>query len=269
MAGEVVAGGHRLETLTVPAGDPGAPTLVLLHEGLGSISMWRDFPQALAARTGCTVVAYSRQGHGNSAPLQGPRAVRYMHDEALVALPELLRGLGIERPVLVGHSDGASIAAIFAGAAGIAPGLRPRGLVLMAPHVFVEDLTVTSIAAVKRAYETTDLPRRLARHHADADRTFYGWNDIWLHPEFRAWNIEDYLPGILCPVLLIQGEGDEYGTQAQLAAIRRAVTASPVEEVLLPACGHSPHRDQPAATLDAIAGFLVRLRGDTNGAGRR
>jgi pimeloyl-ACP methyl ester carboxylesterase len=248
----------------IPAGDPAAPTLVLLHEGLGSISMWRDFPQALATRTGCAVVAYSRHGHGGSAPLAGPRAVGYMHDEALVALPELLTGLGIERPVLIGHSDGASIAAIFAGAPGIEPRLKPRGLVLMAPHVFVEDLTVASIAAVKRAYETTDLPRRLGRHHADADRTFYGWNDIWLHPEFRAWNIEEYLPGILCPVLLIQGEEDEYGTPAQLAAIRRGVTGAPVEEVLLPACGHSPHRDQPAATLDAIAGFLARLRGDTN-----
>jgi pimeloyl-ACP methyl ester carboxylesterase len=269
MEDQVTAGGHRLETLTIPAGDPAAPTLVLLHEGLGSISMWRDFPQALAACTGCAVVAYSRYGHGNSAPLEGPRAVRYMHDEALVALPDLLQRLGIERPVLVGHSDGASIAVIFAGAAGMEPRLRPRGLVLMAPHVFVEDLTVESIAAVKRAYETTDLPRRLGRHHADGDRTFYGWNDIWLHPDFRAWNIEEYLPGIDCRVLLIQGEEDEYGTPEQLAAIRRGVTAVPVEERLLPACGHSPHRDQSAATLEAIADFVARLRKDTNRTGGR
>jgi pimeloyl-ACP methyl ester carboxylesterase len=262
MEDQVTAGGHRLETLTIPAGDPAAPTLVLLHEGLGSISMWRDFPQALAACTGCAVVAYSRYGHGNSAPLEGPRAVRYMHDEALVALPDLLQRLGIERPVLVGHSDGASIAVIFAGAAGMEPRLRPRGLVLMAPHVFVEDLTVESIAAVKRAYETTDLPRRLGRHHADGDRTFYGWNDIWLHPEFRTWNIESSVGKIRVPLLLIQGAADEYGTVAQLDAIAAGARDARVDSLYLAQCGHCPHRDRPELVLPAIAAF-ARSTGGT------
>jgi pimeloyl-ACP methyl ester carboxylesterase len=266
---EVTVAGRRIETLALPAADPGKPVLVLLHEGLGSVAMWRDFPQALAARTGCGVVAYSRYGHGASERLAAPRAVRYMHDEALVALPELLERLDVERPVLIGHSDGASIAAIYAGGGAGEARRRPRGLVLMAPHVFVEKVTVASIAAVKRTYEATDLKRRLGRYHADAERTFRGWNDIWLHPEFRAWNIEEHLPGIQCPVLLIQGADDEYGTPAQLAAIRRGVAAAPVEQLLLPDCGHSPQRDQPAATLDAIARFVARLPEDTNAGGGR
>jgi pimeloyl-ACP methyl ester carboxylesterase len=243
--------GRRLEVERI-AGDA-ARALVFLHEGLGSISMWRDFPARVAAATGCPAVVYSRYGYGRSDVLEAPFAVDYMHREALETLPELLAKLGIERPVLVGHSDGASIALIYAGSR---DGLE--GLVALAPHVFVEDLSVKSIAQAKVAFETTDLPQKLARHHADAHRTFYGWNDIWLHPDFRRWNIEAYLPAIRCPVLAVQGVDDEYGTMAQVAALERQV-GGPCEVVKLAACGHSPHRDQPESTLAAIVRFVAAL----------
>jgi pimeloyl-ACP methyl ester carboxylesterase len=251
----VTAGGHRLEYERIDVGGHDRPTLVMLHEGLGSIAMWRDFPHRLAHATASRVVAYSRYGYGRSEPLQTPRAVRYMHDEALVTLPQLLDALVVERPILVGHSDGASIALIHAGAA-------PRpviGVVAMAPHVVVEDISVASIAAARGAYETTDLRDKLARYHADVDSAFRGWNDIWLHPDFRGWNIEEYLPRIACPVLAIQGEDDEYGTMDQLARIAKG--ARDVELVKLEDCRHSPHRDQPDAVLEAIARFVDRIAG--------
>jgi len=233
------------------AGD--GPTLVLLHEGLGSLGLWRDIPQALAARTGCEVIAYSRYGNGYSEPLAAKRDPRYMHDEAR-ALPELLSHYGVIDPVLIGHSDGASIALIHAGTR-----KNVRALVLMAPHVFVEDVAISSIAATRNAYETTDLRERVARRHEDGDKTFYGWNDIWLDPAFRAWNIEEYLPAISCPVLLIQGRDDQYGTVVQLDAIERGVKGQ-VERLVLDDCRHAPHRDQPEATLVAIEDFLSRAR---------
>jgi pimeloyl-ACP methyl ester carboxylesterase len=246
--------GRRLEVERI-GGEAARPVLVFLHEGLGSISMWRDFPARVAAATGCAAVVYSRYGYGRSDALDAPFAVDYMHREALEALPELLARLRIERPVLVGHSDGASIALVYAGSRD-----DPAGLVALAPHVFVEDLSVESIARAKVAFETTDLPQRLARHHADARRTFYGWNDIWLHPDFRRWNIEAFLPAVRCPVLAVQGEDDEYGTMAQVAAVERQVGGR-CEVVRLAACGHSPHRDQPEATLAAIARFVAALPG--------
>jgi len=248
----VEADSHRLEVERLD-GDTRRPTLVFLHEGLGSISMWRDFPARVATATGCPAVVYSRYGYGQSDLLEAPFAVDYMHREALETLPELLARLGLERPVLVGHSDGASIALIHAGSR---DGLT--GLVALAPHVFVEDISVRSIAEAKTAFETTDLPQKLARHHADARRTFYGWNDIWLHPDFRRWNIEAFLPAIRCPVLAIQGTDDEYGTMAQVEAIERQV-AGRCEVVRLAACGHSPHRDQPELTLAAIERFVATL----------
>ena len=248
----VEAGGHRLEVERL-AGDAARPTLVFLHEGLGSVSMWRDFPGRVAAATGCPVVVYSRYGYGQSDLLEAPFAVDYMHCEALETLPGLLAALAIRRPVLVGHSDGASIALIHAGSR---DGLT--GLAVLAPHVFVEDISVQSIAAARTTFETTDLPQKLARHHADARRTFYGWNDIWLHPDFRRWNIEGFLPAIRCPVLAIQGADDEYGTMAQVEAIERQVGGR-CEVVRLQACGHSPHRDQPEPTLAAIARFVASL----------
>ena len=246
-------GGHRLETAWIPPARPGRPTLVMLHEGLGSVALWKDFPQQLARRTGCGTLVYSRYGHGASTLLAEARPVEYMHREAEAVLPAVLGHFGIERPVLFGHSDGGSIALIYAG-------FRPHdvaGLILEAPHVFVEDVTVASIAGVKETYRTTDLAGKLRRYHQDVDRTFWGWNDIWLDPRFRAWNIEAYLPAIRCPILAIQGIDDEYGTAAQLDAIAAATPAT--EIVLLGRCGHSPHRDQAAETLERSARFIDML----------
>ncbi|MCC6609300.1 MAG: alpha/beta hydrolase [Burkholderiales bacterium] len=242
--------GRKIEYRRIAAERPDTPVLVFLHEGLGSVSLWRDFPDQVARATGCGAVVYSRYGYGRSDVLQSAHQVDYMYREARDALPELIDKLGIVDPLLVGHSDGASIAIIYAAAH---PGMR--GLVLEAPHVFVEEISVKSIAAARTAFETTDLPRKLARHHADPARTFFGWNDIWLHPDFLAWNIEAYLPSIACPTLLIQGRDDEYGTLRQLDAIRRQVKGR-VERVTLDACGHSPHRDQAEATLAAMVRFI-------------
>jgi len=252
--------GRRLEVLRIPGASADAPTLVFLHEGLGSVSMWRDFPSRAAQATGCPAVVYSRAGYGDSDAAALPRPVRYMHDEALETLPRLLDALGVREPVLVGHSDGGSIALVYAGARDAYTGAlgAPRGLVAMAPHVFVEDVSVESIARAKVAFETTDLRERLARHHADAESAFRGWNDVWLHPDFRAWNIEEVLPLITCPVLAIQGFDDEYGTMAQIDAVVRQVSG-PVEALRLDRCGHSPHRDQPAAVLEALTRFVARL----------
>ncbi len=245
--------GRRLEYERIEVAATGRPTLVLLHEGLGSVAMWRDFPGRLAHATGCNAVVFSRYGYGRSDPLAGPRDVRYMHDEALSALPELLDTLGIDAPILVGHSDGGSIALIHAGSR-----LRPVGAVVtLAAHVFVEDLSIASIAAARTAYASADLRRLLARYHADVDSAFRGWNDIWLHPDFRAWNIEEYLPRIACPVLAIQGADDEYGTMEQMRCIGAQVRD--VEIVELADCRHSPHRDQPEAVLEAMTRFVDRV----------
>src|SRR5215471_3648934 len=245
--------GHRIEYERIEVGGKGRPSLVLLHEGLGSVAMWRDFPRRLAHATGCDAVVYSRHGYGRSDPLTEARAVDYMHDEALCALPELLDKLAIPRPILVGHSDGGSIALIHAGA-----GIRPvAGVVTLAAHVLVEDISVASIAAAKVAYETTDLRARLARYHDDVDGAFWGWNRIWLHPDFFAWNIEEYLPRIACPVLAIQGEDDEYGTMEQMRRIGARVPD--IELLELGDCRHSPHKDQPEAVLDAITRFVDRV----------
>jgi pimeloyl-ACP methyl ester carboxylesterase len=254
---DVAIDGVRLETLRYD-GDPALPTIVMLHEGLGSIGLWRDFPARLAERTGCSVVAYSRYGYGRSDVLREKRQPDYMHREAERALPELLAHLGIDDPILFGHSDGASIALIYAGAHPAAV----RALILEAPHVFVEDLSVRSIAEAKTAYATTDLPAKLSRWHADADATFYGWNDIWLDPRFRAWNIEASLAGVRCPVLLIQGDADEYGTAAQLEAIAKRVPAS--ETLLVAGARHSPHRDATEAVLERIATFVAALTSESD-----
>ena len=251
----LVAAGRNLEYALIPAAQPDRPTLVLLHEGLGSLAMWKDFPQKVSEATGCAVLTYSRYGYGGSERLAEARGVDYMHCEALDSLPEVLAKLEIADPVLLGHSDGGSIALIYAGA-GKTP--APRGLVLMAPHVFVEQLTVDSIAKAKQAYASTDLGRKLGRYHDDPDSTFWGWNDIWLLPEFFHWNIEEYLPGVACPTMVIQGADDEYGSLKQVEAIERQVSG-PCEAVILPDCKHSPHRDREAATLDAVSRFLETL----------
>lgn len=252
--GEFVVDGRRLQTLCIEPTGSAAPTIVMLHEGLGSIALWKDFPQRLAARTECRVLVYSRYGHGNSEKLAERRPVTFMHHEGRVVLPELLEKLNIERPILLGHSDGGSISLVFAGTY---PG-RVRALILEAPHVFVEDLSVASIAAAKVAYETTDFRDKLARYHAHVDATFWGWNDIWLDPHFRSWNIEEYLETIRCPTLCIQGEQDEYGTPAQVEAVRARLPRT--EIVMLPDCAHSPHRDQGEATLEKMAEFVAKIK---------
>ena len=249
----VTVAAHRIEYERIAVARAPRPTLVFLHEGLGSVAMWRDFPGRVAHAANCDAVVYSRYGYGRSDPVAEDRTPRYMHDEALVALPELLDALAIDRPILVGHSDGGSIALIHGGA-----GVRPvAAVVTLAAHVLVEDVSVASIAAARTAYATTDLRARLARFHADVDSAFLGWNRIWLAPEFRAWNIEECLPRIACPVLALQGEDDEYGTMQQMARIGAQVRD--VELLALQDCRHSPQRDRPEAVIEAITRFVDRV----------
>jgi pimeloyl-ACP methyl ester carboxylesterase len=245
--------GRRLEYRFVEPAAANGVDLVMLHEGLGSVSMWREFPDQLAQATGCRTLVYSRQGYGRSSPLDAPRRVEYMHEEARLWLPAILMRLGIRRPVLFGHSDGASIALIHAAS----PESDVAGIMALAPHVKVEDLTVRSIGAAKAAYLDTDLRTRLSRHHTDVDAAFWGWNRIWLDPAFRSWNIEALLPAIRCPILAIQGEDDEYGTMEQIASIARAAPDAGL--LALPACRHSPHRDQPQAVLAAAREFVAGI----------
>jgi pimeloyl-ACP methyl ester carboxylesterase len=246
--------GHRLEYYWTRIRAAGETVIVFLHEGLGSAGLWRDFPLMVAERTGLPTLVYSRYGYGGSTVLGEERPLEYMHREALEALPELRDALGLDDVILFGHSDGGSIALLHAGA-----GQWPvRGLIVEAPHVFVEDETIAGIEDATVAYNTTDLPSRIARHHSDGEATFRGWNDIWLKPLFRDWNIEDCLPGVTAPVLVIQGEGDEYGTARQLDAIAAQVSG-PSETLLIPDCHHSPHRDQADAVLDATARFVGAL----------
>jgi pimeloyl-ACP methyl ester carboxylesterase len=243
-----------IEYAAIPGDAGSAPTLVFLHEGLGSVALWRDFPRKVARRLNAPALVYSRFGYGASDGLQGKRTPRFMHEEALGVLPALLDQLGVERPVLVGHSDGASIALIHA-----ASSARPvRALVCLAPHVFVEPVCVESIAKIRQSYLNTDLRQRLEKYHERVDDAFLGWADIWLEPEFLAWSIEDLVAGIEEPLLLIQGRDDEYGTLAQLDRIEARVKG-PTTRLVLSACGHSPHRDQEAAVIDAIAAFVARL----------
>lgn len=225
-------------------------TLVFLHEGLGSITQWRDTPAAIATALQLPALVYARQGHGRSTPVAVPRPLSYMHDEA-ARLPAVLAAAGIVEPVLIGHSDGASIALIAAGAGHVAP----RAMVLIAPHVFVEDESVRAINSAAAAYRTGDLRARLARHHADVDGAFWGWNRAWLDPGFRAWNLEALLPRITAPILIVQGEHDEYGTVAQVTAIVRGV-AGPAEVELIEGAGHAPFRDAPERVHARIVEFV-------------
>ncbi len=255
-AGFLEVDGVRLEAEWIGPPPAEAPTLVLLHEGLGSVSLWRDFPARLAAATGCGALVYSRRGYGRSEGAPLPRGVDFMHREAEV-LERVLEVAGVMQAIPVGHSDGASIALIHAASHGEG---RVRGLILEAPHVFVEEVTVRSIAALPEAYRT-GLARALRRHHHEqTDATFEGWTGIWLDPAFRAWSLVDLLPAVRAPVLVIQGEDDEYGTLRQVEAIREGVRG-PVSTLVLPRCGHSPHRDHPDAVLSAMSEFVGRLLG--------
>ncbi|MBL8660439.1 MAG: alpha/beta fold hydrolase [Rhodospirillales bacterium] len=249
-------GDSRLEWRRVhppdAAATPDRPTLVLLHEGLGCVRLWRGFPEALARRTGLGVFLYSRAGYGRSSPALGPLPVDYHRIEALEVLPAVLAAAGVDRPVLVGHSDGGTIALINAGEA------EPPALavVTMAAHVFNEDVTLEGIVAAREAFTGTDLRARLSVYHGNnVDGAFWGWCDAWLSPAFRDWNVELHLPSVTCPVLVIQGEDDHYGTDAQVKAIAGQVSG-PAEMLMIADCGHAPHLEQPERACAAIAAFL-------------
>jgi pimeloyl-ACP methyl ester carboxylesterase len=266
----VVAGGRWLEYLWIGPGPEAAPTLVFLHDGLGCIDTWRDFPAALAAATGCGALVYSRGGYGGSDALPGPWPESFMHDAGWVELPEVVAALGVRDGFLVGHSDGGSISLIYAaGAAGRdgaeseaaragAAGGRGwlRGMALEAPHIFVEPIALESIGKLPALFRQSELWQRLVRYHgANAENCFDSWVEIWLRPEFRSWRIDELLPRVRCPVLAIQGESDPYGTLAQLETLAASCTG-PTETLLLPACGHTPHRQQREATLAAMTSFV-------------
>jgi pimeloyl-ACP methyl ester carboxylesterase len=249
----LLAGGHRLEYEWVGPEKGRERALVFLHEGLGCVAMWRGFAAALAERVHLPGLLYSRWGHGRSDRLDRPRGPRFMHEEALVTLPEVLATFAIREPILVGHSDGASIALIYAGGSGG----RARALILEAPHVLIEK--ASGLDDLVARYETTDLRARLARYHGDnADSMFRGWSGIWQDPAMDGWNIEDHVARVTCPTLVIQGEGDEYATVEQLERIARGASGS-VESMMLAACGHVPHKDQREAVLEIMSRFILRV----------
>jgi pimeloyl-ACP methyl ester carboxylesterase len=235
--------GGRVEYEDVP-GDPDRPPLLFLHEGLGSVGLWRGFHQRVAAATGRRAVAYSRHGHGWSDPPSAPRATGFMETEAEVVLPALRTALGLERPVLVGHSDGGSIALLHAGVADVS------GMVVVAPHVFAEPVGLQGVEAARRAFADGDLRARMGRRHRDPDVAFHGWNDVWLSAEFRDWDIRPRLDAITCPVLGVQGTDDPYGTVAHVEAVRDRARG-PVELLVLD-CGHAPHLERPEETTAAV-----------------
>jgi pimeloyl-ACP methyl ester carboxylesterase len=245
----------RLEYRTLP-GDARRRRLVFLHEGLGSVDLWRDFPARIAEETGHPAIVYSRRGHGWSTPATGTRDPGFMHDEALETLPSVLERLSIVEPLLIGHSDGASIALIHAAHRPVA------GVVALAPHVFVEPESVAGIDAARREFEETDMAERMQRYHHDPAATFHGWHGTWMSPAFRDWNIEGLLGGITCPLLLIQGADDRYGTEAQLTAIERAVPG-PVRRLWLAGCGHSPHLERTEEVIRAVVEFVDRFGPDS------
>ncbi|BDI04139.1 alpha/beta fold hydrolase [Sphaerotilus microaerophilus] len=256
---------QRVEFARVGVDDPAAPLLVFLHEGLGSVSMWRDFPQQMAQALGWRGLVYSRPAYGRSTPKRAEDRWRpdFMHRQAQEVLPQVLAALGHapsssgERLWLFGHSDGGSIALLHAAAF---PD-QVAGLVVCAPHLFVEALTVASIEEAREAYASTDLRAKLAKYHDDPDSAFRGWNDIWLDPDFLAWNIEAEVASVRCPVLAVQGQDDQYGTMAQIDRIAQGLPAGQVELLKLDACGHSPHRDQPKALIDRVVDFVHRRAG--------
>src|SRR5271167_26732 len=255
VVGGLVADGKQLEAVAYGPPPSEALTIVMLHEGLGCVALWRDFPAKLAAATGWGAFAYSRAGYGRSDPIDLPRPLDYMEREARFSLPMVLEAIRFERGILLGHSDGASIAAIYAGEAFSD---RVDGLVLIAPHLFTEEPGLASIAEARRAYAEGDLRARLAKYHADVDSAFRGWNGAWLDPGFTAWNIEDAVGRWRVPALLIQGDDDPYGTLKQIRAIE-ARSPAPVKSLILDRCRHSPHTEQPQATLDAIVAFCAEV----------
>lgn len=230
------------------------PLIIFLHEGLGSISMWRDWPAEVCAALGCRGLVYSRYGYGQSTPFakDEERTEDYLHVQAQDALPALLLALGLdtERPVLFGHSDGGSIALLYAS---MFPD-RAQAIAVAAPHIMIEDITVKGIHEARKLYLSTDLPERLGKHHRDGDAVFWAWADVWLRPSFRKWNIEASLDAIRCPVLALQGVDDEYGTLEQIRGIARRVPGTKLLEI--PDCGHTPQRDQPQVVIEGLRDFL-------------
>lgn len=255
-SGFLTIGEQRLEYRFIGPRPDQAPTIVMLHEGLGCIAMWGDFPEKLQAATGMGVFVYSREGYGQSSPAKLPRPLTFMHAEAQQTLPAILDAIGFRHGFLLGHSDGASIAAIYGGAH---QDHRVSGIVLIAPHFIVEDVTIASIAEMRKAYDTTDLRARLARYHADVDATVHGWTDVWLKRDFRKWDLSEFLAYIRVPVLIVQGEGDQYGTVRQIE-IAQAECYCPVEVALLPDAKHVPQREAPQATMKAVTEFIARVR---------
>ena len=251
-------GGQSLEYRMIGPMPDASPTIVMLHEGLGSMQLWGEFPDKLAATTGTGVFVYSRAGYGASSPVKLPRPLHYMHDEALHTLPAVLEAIGFRRGLLLGHSDGASIATIYAGGV---QDHRIRGLSLIAPHFVVEELSVASIRDAKRAYEEGELKPKLARWHKDVDNAFRGWNDAWLDPRFRGWDISESLGYVRVPVQIVQGAADQYGTSRQIE-IALEECYCPVDVTLLPGVGHSPHREAQDATLKAVTEFALRILRD-------
>jgi pimeloyl-ACP methyl ester carboxylesterase len=251
-------GAMRLEYRRVGPHPDAAPIIIMLHEGLGCVGLWGEFPDRLAAATGAGVFVYSRAGYGRSSPVPLPRPLTFMHDEARDVLPRLLAAIGFRRGLLLGHSDGASIAALYAGSI---QDHRVRGLVLIAPHFVTEDTGIAEIARARAAYAATDLRAKLARWHHDVDNAFKGWNDAWLDPDFRNWDITDALAYIRVPILIVQGERDQYGTARQIEVAEQECSC-PLEVALLPGIGHAPHREAPAATLQAVSAFAKRLLRD-------
>jgi pimeloyl-ACP methyl ester carboxylesterase len=255
----VNAAGHKLRvrrlTHSGNDGQGSRPTLVFLHEGLGSIEMWHDFPEVLLEKTGCNGLVYDRWGHGKSDPIDVQRTLRYVHDEALDSLPEVLKHSGVEDAILIGHSDGGSIALIFAAEY---PG-SVQGLITEAAHVFVEEVTLEGIKDALEVYRNTDLKEKLARYHGDnTERIFRAWYETWLQPEFKSWNIEDCLPKIKCPLLVIQGEEDQYGTAAQVEAITNQVTGQ-AKPLLIPNCAHIPHKEATDRVIKEMTEFILKL----------
>ncbi|CUH64035.1 acetoin dehydrogenase E2 subunit dihydrolipoyllysine-residue acetyltransferase [Thalassovita gelatinovora] len=253
--GFLTAGGKSLEYACFGPAPDQAPTIVMLHEGLGCLALWRDFPQRVAAATGCGVFVYSRAGYGQSDLADLPRPLDYMTREAVDVLPQVLDGFGFQNGILMGHSDGATIAAIYAGSV---EDFRVRGLILMAPHFFTEDMGLAEISKAKTVFETGELKQKMAKYHRDPENTFRGWNDSWLAPGFKSWNVGEVIDYLRIPVLAIQGRQDQYGTLAQIDEIDSRIY-SPLETAILDDCGHSPHFDQPKQTLAAITDFTARL----------
>jgi pimeloyl-ACP methyl ester carboxylesterase len=253
---EIRAGGRRLRAVALGLAPRDAPTLVFLHEGLGCIALWRDFPMSLARRTDCNAMVYERHGYGGSEALDGPHPTDYLVREATETLPQILNAFGLEQAILVGHSDGGSIALLFAAAFPE----RTLGVITEAAHIFVEDASIAGVQAATAAYDSGDLRAKLARYHGDnTERMFRAWSEVWLTAAFREWHMVDRLPAIQAPVLAIQGADDAYGTPAQLEHIAAGVSG-PVETLLIPDCSHTPHAEARDAVLAAMRRFIETLR---------